>query len=368
MSLQPTPFRLAIWELPDRVSNQFLVLLRPGLDQAPLGGEPVSTVERVGRGRNSRVYRVSSRSGDYAAKFYFQKTADGRDRMQVEFDAVSFLWGQGVRRIARPVRADAGRQVALYEFIEGETIESSSVSARDLDQVVAFAGELKQISTHHRAATIDPAAEAFFSVDGVIDNVQGRLWRLEALNISAPGHEDLRAFLREHFAPCFAKLRKRAEALRAPAELDPRHRTLSPSDFGFHNALRKSDGALVFLDFEYFGWDDPAKLLSDLLLHPMMGLTREQRARLALGLDGLFGGDPGWRARVEALYPLFGLKWCMIMLNEFLPSHIARNRFTERDSAEIEAVQARQLGAAAAMLERIMGEKDGFPYWSAAIA
>src|SRR5882672_10167941 len=80
---------------------------------ARLLGEPVSSVERVGRGRNSRVYRVCSRSGDYAAKFYFQKTADGRDRMQVEFDALSFLWGQGVRRIARPVRADAERQVAL---------------------------------------------------------------------------------------------------------------------------------------------------------------------------------------------------------------------------------------------------------------
>ena len=53
----------------------------------------------------------------------------------------------------------------------------------------------------------------------------------------------------------------------------------------------------------------------------------------------------------------------MIMLNEFLPSHIARNRFTERDSAQIESVQARQLAAAAAMLERIKEEKDRFPYW-----
>src|SRR6267143_6286074 len=153
---------------------------------ARLLGEPVSKLDRVGRGRNSRVYRVSSRSGDYAAKFYFQKTADGRDRMQVEFGALGFLWGQGVRRIARPIRADAERQVALYEFIEGGAIESSSVSGRDLDQIVAFAGELKQISMQPRAAAIEPAAEAFFSVDGVIDNVQERLRRLEALNISAP--------------------------------------------------------------------------------------------------------------------------------------------------------------------------------------
>ena len=164
-------------------------------------------------------------------------------------------------------------------------------------------------------------------------------------------------------------MNRRAEAIcGADADLDQHNRTLSPSDFGFHNALRMRDGALVFLDLEYFGWDDPVKLLSDLLLHPMMGLSRQQRVHLAHGLDAIFSGDAGWRRRAEALYPLFGLKWCMIMLNEFLPAHIARNRFTEQDSAQIEAVQARQLGAAAAMLERIMGEMDRFPYWSAATA
>ena len=42
-------------------------------------------------------------------------------------------------------------------------------------------------------------------------------------------------------------------------ELLEQYRTLSPSDFGFHNALRTPAGTMVFLDFEYFGWDDPAK-------------------------------------------------------------------------------------------------------------
>ena len=40
-------------------------------------------------------------------------------------------------------------------------------------------------------------------------------------------------------------------------------RALSPSDFGLHNALRGQDGQLRFVDFEYFGWDDPVKLVSD---------------------------------------------------------------------------------------------------------
>lgn len=336
---------------------------------AGLLGEPVSRLERVGRGRNSRVYRVNCPSGEYAAKFYFQKRADGRDRLQTEYGAVSFLWEIGLRCIARPVVADTERQVALYGYVDGEAIELPSISESDLDQVVAFAGELKRLAPRQASLAIGPAAEAFFSVKGVIRNIEGRLRRLQALDIASPGYDALREFLVREFAPHFANTRRRAETIcGSDPELDSRHRTLSPSDFGFHNALRMGDGALVFLDFEYFGWDDPAKLFSDLLLHPMMDLSREQRTRLAQGLDAVFCGDPGWKRRVDALYPLFGLKWCMIMLNEFLPAHIARNRFTERDSAEIEAVQARQLGAAAAMLERILGEKDRFPYWSAATA
>ena len=43
---------------------------------------------------------------------------------------------------------------------------------------------------------------------------------------------------------------------------------LSPSDFGFHNALVDERAGLTFLDFEYAGRDDPAKLVSDFFCQP----------------------------------------------------------------------------------------------------
>ena len=50
--------------------------------------------------------------------------------------------------------------------------------------------------------------------------------------------------------------------------LDPADRCVSPSDFGFHNALREPSGRLRFIDFEYAGWDDPAKLVCDFFCQP----------------------------------------------------------------------------------------------------
>src|ERR1700680_1391707 len=46
-----------------------------------------------------------------------------------------------------------------------------------------------------------------------------------------------------------------AAGLAFDAELPQEWRSLVPSDFGFHNSLRRPDGSLAFLDFEYFGWD-----------------------------------------------------------------------------------------------------------------
>ena len=40
------------------------------------------------------------------------------------------------------------------------------------------------------------------------------------------------------------------------------NRILSPSDFGLHNTISKKN-KLYFFDFEYFGWDDPIKLICD---------------------------------------------------------------------------------------------------------
>ena len=49
--------------------------------------------------------------------------------------------------------------------------------------------------------------------------------------------------------------------------LDQQDRCLSPSDFGFHNALAQGE-TVRFIDFEYAGWDDPAKTVCDFFHHP----------------------------------------------------------------------------------------------------
>ncbi len=99
-------------------------------------------------------------------------------------------------------------------------------------------------------------------------------------------------------------------------------RTLSPSDFWFHNALRNREGEIIFIDFEYFGWDDPAKLVGDFVLHPGMNLTNSQKQHWIKGAEKIFGSI--MLRRMSLMWPLLGLCWCLILLNDFRQDYFLR--------------------------------------------
>jgi thiamine kinase-like enzyme len=90
---------------------------------------------------------------------------------------------------------------------------------------------------------------------------------------------------------------------------------ISPSDLGFHNALKDKSGVIHFIDFEYFGWDDPAKLALDFLLHPAMNLSSDLKNQWIQGCNKIFGQD--FKNRVKVYEPFIRIAWSIIVLNEF---------------------------------------------------
>jgi hypothetical protein len=106
---------------------------------------------------------------------------------------------------------------------------------------------------------------------------------------------------------------------------------------------------LAFLDFEYFGWDDPVKLTADILLDPGRPLKPPQIMRFRRAATRLYGGDPAFANRLSAYLPLFGLRWVLILLNEFIPERCQR-RVLAGETGTWRGVKPRQLGLARAFL------------------
>ena len=128
--------------------------------------------------------------------------------------------------------------------------------------------------------------------------------------------------------------------------------TLSPSDFGFHNALEKDSGEIIFHDFEYFGWDDPVKLIVDFSLHPAMNLDEKLLRKWFRGTFKIYGKK--LLPKLLAAWPLYALCWVLICLNEFLPD-VWRRRILADPSKlnEKELVLEKQLSASKKLLNVI---------------
>ena len=216
---------------------------------------------------------------------------------------------------------------------------------------------------------LPPAKEARFSAQGIVENIGVRLGRLSSIGDGEFQYAALREFLTTGFQPAFQEITGWCRTSLRPSpvpfdtELPQEYRTLSPSDFGFHNALRRDESQIVFLDFEYFGWDDPAKMICDFLMHPAAGLPESLRREFVRDMVGGLDDGQYLAGRVEALYPLIGLKWCMILLNEFLPENQLRLGFLGDSQVDIGAVQGEQLEKAKSILDRTQREYKSFPYY-----
>lgn len=333
-------------------------------------GKPVIELKSLEGGRNSRTFSLSTEDGNrYVAKVYIDATASGRNRLEAEFSSLTFLHQKGVTTVPQPVAADTSMGCGVYSFVSGTAANMSEITVSDIDQTTQFLKVIHNLREEPEAAQLPAASEAFFSLDAVVDNLKSRLDRLNAHVDAEAKSEGLQDFLSDEFEAAMQEIipwssaRLADNGVATDTELPLERRTLSPSDLGFHNCIRREDGQLVFLDFEYFGWDDPAKTASDYLLHPAMDLTHDLKSRFLSNFVTGLGEGPSFTRRLEAYYPLFGLKWSLILLNEFIPENFKRRRFARPEGVNNDEILGRQLAKSKRILQQIQNEYMNFPYY-----
>jgi hypothetical protein len=346
----------------------------PAIDLTDDGTGPVSAavgdilgcrpdaVTAIFRGRNSRVFRIDAGAERFAAKFYGTSATDGRDRLGTEYGGLAFLVEHGVDAVPKPVAYSRDANCGVYQWIDGAPYDRPGAS--DIDQALAFVAALHGARTAAAASALPLASEACLSGDDIRAQVEGRR---RALLSRAESHAGLADFLERRFAPAFGACVDAARetytriALSFSEPLESALTTLSQSDFGFHNAIRRSDGTAAFVDFEYFGWDDPVKLACDFVLHPAMDLDDDMKSLFLDGVSRIFADDAAFGQRLRALIPLYGLRWCMILLNEFRDDRW-HQRLTAGVREDRSAVEKRQLAKAETLLSRLVEKKGVFQH------
>jgi thiamine kinase-like enzyme len=323
--------------------------------------EKVTSIEKMTGGINSEAFKITSdKNNEYFGKIYNTKKGDNRERLVKEFFGLTFLWENGIRNIPRPLLADEKAGIAIYRFIRNSQIRPGDITAADIDEAADFAGRIHSLTRSKGADTQPVATEACFSIKAYIDCVDGRVDKLKKTIKEHAIFDSLRAYLEDKFIPFFEATKKaakqKAESLGIDVneKLNRCNQTLSVSDFGFHNAIKSEDGRLFFFDLEYYGWDDPAKMIADFYLQPAVPVPPIYRERFFGKVRKNYSENTKLEKRLSIIYPILGLKWCLIMLNVFL--HINNH---ENDKA----VCLRHLVRAINKLQEIKREinKEAFP-------
>ena len=290
------------------------------------------SLHEIKSGRNSRVYRIDGLDRQAVLKMYHRHPDDPRDRLGTEFAFLELLAGAPLVCAPRPLRRDDRLGLGLYEFLPGERV--TQIGPSDLDQAVAFIQAINELRDSKAAKKLSLASEACRTIDDHVTLVSKRVFSLRGITVDQESLS-LRKFIDNDLLPALNGITDQIysaydlSARRQP--VSDQHWILSPSDFGFHNVLRAGH-TLFFVDFEYAGWDDPAKLICDFSCQPERPITAEQAEHFSNTM-ATWLNSCDLMVRAENLTPLYRVKWCCILLNEYLQE--GRDRRMHSNSSQL---------------------------------
>ncbi|MBI4169132.1 MAG: phosphotransferase [Acidobacteria bacterium] len=329
--------------------------------EAGLGGE--IRLRPLEGNTNNRVFHVEAGGRAALLKVYFEHPGDPRDRLGAEFSFSRFAWRSGVRCLPQPLACDRLNRLGLYEFVEGRSLRPADVTAATVHASLDFYHAVNGHRERREARAIPDASEACFSIAEHLTCVERRIGRLQEIDRSSPADREAAALVEGELGAAWREVaaavrRDTAElGVKIGAPLPMAERRLSPSDFGFHNAILATDGRLRFIDFEYAGWDDPAKMVCDFFCQPAIPVPLEHFAGFVESVARDLPEPERHRSRCALLLPVYQIKWCCILLNDFLPVSRERRRFADgvRDPEERKVEQLHKARRALARVGAMRG-------------
>ncbi len=279
-----------------------------------LGAKEESLIQLNG-GINNRVYRCGEGNAQWVIKGYFQIEEGQRDRMQAEVEFLTYAAKVAPQYVPRLMWADFDHRCVVLEHIEGTTYPDGKVpSPDDINAAVDFFHLLNAAGIEARQHNQLDAAEGFLQLTEHIENVHERLSRMSTDHLPQETRKqavELVRWLQDTTDRASNLILESISNGTVANSINPEQRCISPSDFGFHNAIRTRSG-VKFFDFEFAGWDDPAKAASDFVLQPKVPV-RLHTSPLLTVLNEDTGGE--LRLRCAVLGPMLRLKWACIMLS-----------------------------------------------------
>ena len=300
----------------------------------------VESIQRILGGRNNQVFKVkTSTNKTYALKSYVSHPQDMRDRLGAEYAFCQYAWQQGLRCIPEAIAADPENKLGLFSWVDGVLPAPGHVDRSAITQVLSFVKGLEGGRSEAATAALPMASEACLTTIDHIETVERRLDVLIKGLDDDPLDQKAAVILNE-LSGVWKEVREKvlvtAEEIDVKNPVTRANQCVSPSDLGFHNALVDENGKLTFLDFEYAGWDDPAKLVCDFFHQERMPIPKAYYVDFRDAIIGSHACPEQEAYRIDMLMPVYAVKWLTMRLNEFRPEGAHRRAFAHPDQDPME--------------------------------
>ncbi len=277
--------------------------------------EDIVDAERINHLGNNVLYRVQLSSGSRLLKVYSQLHAQNWPRAETEFSAVEYLWQKGFRNIPQPFQLHKKDHVAVYSFENGRVLKPEEVTERDVLEISDFVVRLHSLD----ASGFPPASAAALKLEDYATDIESRIKNLVAQCALEGTMEEGTRFLHDEVVPLANRLVREFRGRYSPKELSKEfplwQQRLNVGDFGIHNVL-DACGRKVFLDFEYFGRDDPVRELLGFVHHDKhIAVDRELKRIFVDNYIEATKAPEEMRQRMHNADALKGMSFVLIYLN-----------------------------------------------------
>lgn len=290
-------------------------------------GSLISSV-RITGGKNNQIYLLTDDQNQQVIfKHYYHNHNDTRDRLGAEWRFINTVWDAGIRCVPQPLLAEPLYHCAVYGIVKGRKLHHDELTSDHIKQAAEFISSINKKGVI--TANYPAASEACFSIAQHYETIARRVTYLQNIDTTVPLADEAKRFVFDKLYPkwlIIKKILKKQEKSMGATNIGIGF--LSPSDYGFHNTLINVEGRLVFLDFEYSGRDDLAKLVNDWMACPEIPVPPYGRAVMTDHLCLRLPMDDQFQLRSSILAKAYQIKWICIILNDFLTTGAVRRDFS----------------------------------------
>lgn len=278
-------------------------------------------------GRNNQVWQILTNKNKFIIKIYPDLKKDKKARLLKEFSFLKILEKSKLDIVPKLIDIDKKKNLAMHTFLPGKKIKK--INLNHINQCANFMIKINSFNNIKKFKNFSYAADSCLSIQDHLLCVEKRIKQFKRLNPKTYLEKKVYLFLKEKIIPEWKKVLNKIYLRFSNTEIRKRFKKqqliVSPSDFGFHNVI-ENNKKLFFVDFEYAGWDDPAKLICDFVCQPDYMVKKNYSTIFMKKISSILFKPSQTLYRAKQIIPIHRIKWCLVLLNEFIKHNETRRK------------------------------------------